>query len=121
VNRALEETDLPDAQFVILNHLASLPAGGWTITELASTLEIGQPGASEILRRLALKDHVQVDTDPGDARLRRHRLTRAGAVAHKEAFRRITPQADDIFAGWQDDDIDTLHGLLFKLKSSLRD
>jgi hypothetical protein len=42
-------------------------------------------------------------------------------VAHKEAFRRITPQADDIFTGWQDDDIDTLHGLLFKLKSSLRD
>ena len=78
VNRTLKETDLPYAQFVILNHLASLPAGGWTVTELASTLEIGQPGASKILRRLVVKGHVRVD-------------------------------------------IDALHGLLYKLKSSLRD
>ncbi len=64
MNRALEETDLPYAQFVILNHLASLPAGGWIVTELASTLEIGQPGASKFLCRLALKRHVRATPIP---------------------------------------------------------
>jgi DNA-binding MarR family transcriptional regulator len=120
VTRALKGVDLPYAQFVILNHLASLPAGGWTVTELASVLEIGQPGVSKILHRLANKGYVQIDTDPGDARVRRHRLTRDGAVAHGEAFRRIIPQAENIFSGWQDAEIDALHRLLYKLKSSLR-
>lgn len=121
VNRALKGADLPYAQFVILNHLASLPAGGWTVTELAAALEIGQPGVSKILRRLALKGLVRVDTDAGDRRLRRHHLTPAGAVAQDQAFRRISPQADDIFRGWKDGDIDALHALLYKLKASLRD
>ena len=120
VNRALKGIDLPYAQFVILNHLASLPGEAWTVSGVASALEIGQPGVSKILRRLAVKGYVRIDTDPGDGRLRRLRLTRAGKVAHGEAFRRITPQASDIFSGWQDDDIDALHRLLYRLKSSLR-
>ncbi len=119
-NRALKGTDLPYAQFVILNHLASLPGQAWTVTAVASALEIGQPSVSKILRRLAVKGYVRIDTDPGDGRVRRHRLTRAGKGAHGEAFRRITPQANDIFSGWQDDDIDALHGLLYRLKSNLR-
>jgi len=121
VNRALKGADLPLAQFVVLNHLASLPAEGWTVTGLASALETGQPGVSKILRRLAAKGHVRIDADPGDRRVRRHRLTEAGKVAHREAFRRIAPQATDIFSGWKDADIDALHGLLYRLKSSLRD
>ncbi len=120
VNRALKGTDLPYAQFVILNHLASLPGQAWTVTAVASALEIRQPSVSKIFRRLAAKGLVRVDAVPGDRRLRRHRLTGAGKVAHKEAFRRITPQASDIFSGWQDDDIDALHRLLYRLKSSLR-
>ncbi|TDJ14576.1 MAG: MarR family transcriptional regulator [Gammaproteobacteria bacterium] len=121
VNRALKGAGLPFAQFVILNHLASLPAEGWTVTGLAAALETGQPGVSKILRRLAAKGHVRIDADPGDRRVRRHRLTQAGKAAHREAFRRVAPQASDIFSGWPDGDIDALHGLLYKLKSSLRD
>lgn len=121
LNRALKGAGLPFAQFVVLNHLASLPGEGWTVTGLAGALETGQPGVSKILRRLAAKGHVRIDTDPGDRRLRRHRLTEAGKAAHREAFRRVAPQTTEIFSGWRDGDIDTLHGLLYKLKSSLRD
>ena len=121
INRALKGSDLPYAQFVILNHLASLPGESWTVTGLASVLETGQPGVSKILRRLAAKGHVRIEDDPGDGRVKRHRLTQAGEAAHRAAFRRIAPQADDIFAAWEDADIDALHGLLYRLKSSLRD
>ena len=120
VNRALKGTDLPFAQFAILNHLASLPEGAWTVMALAAALETGQPGVSKILRRLTAKGYVRVDPDPADRRSKHHRLTKAGKAVHREAFRRITPQADDTFSGWQDGDIDALHRLLYRLKFSLR-
>jgi DNA-binding MarR family transcriptional regulator len=121
VNRALKGTDLPFAQFVVLDHLASLPGEAWTVTGLASALETGQPGVSKILRRLAVKGYVQFDPDPEDGRVKRHRLTEAGKAAYREAFRRIAHHAEDIFTGWEGGDIDALHGLLYRLKSSLRD
>lgn len=120
VNRALKGTGLPYAQFAVLAHLASLPGHDWTVTALASALETGQPGVSKILRRLADKNYVQIESDPGDGRLRRHRLTQAGKSAYSEASSRIAPQAEDIFSDWQDGDINALHTLLYRLKSGLR-
>ncbi len=121
VNRALKSTDLPFAQFAALDHLANLPVEACTVTGLASALETGQPGVSKILGRLAAKGYVHIDPDPGDGRVKRHRLTQAGKVTHREAIRRIAPHAEDIFSGWEDGDIDALHGLLYRLKSSRRD
>ena len=120
LNRTLKGGGLPYAQFVVLNHLASLPGAAWTVSGLASALETGQPGVSKILRRLAAKGYVHMDPDPGDGRVKRHRLTQAGELAYREAIRRITPQAHDIFSGWENTDIDALHHLLYRLKSSLR-
>jgi DNA-binding MarR family transcriptional regulator len=120
VNRVVRDTDLPFAQFAILNHLASLPDGAWTVMALAAALETGQPGVSKILRRLTAKGFVRVDPDPADRRSKRHHLTEAGKAVHREAFRRIVPQADDIFSGWEAGDIEALHRLLYRLKSSLR-
>ena len=121
VNRTLKGGGLPYAQFVVLNHLASLPGIAWTVSALASALETGQPGVSKILSRLAAKGYVHMDPDPGDGRLRRLRLTQAGELAYREASQRIAPQADDIFGDWENADIDALHRLLYRLKSSLPD
>lgn len=119
VNRALKGADLPYAQFLILDHLASLPGRGWTVTALASALETGQPGVSKILHRLAAKNRVRVEASPDDGRLKRHFLTESGLSAHRDASRRLAPQAGDIFKNWQQSDIDTLHRLLYRLKSDL--
>jgi DNA-binding MarR family transcriptional regulator len=119
VNRALKGSDLPYAQFVVLGHLASLPGQLWTVTALATAMETGQPGVSKILHRLAAKGLVQVVPDAGDGRIRRHRLTPAGETAYQEAARRVAPLSRDIFTGWSDNDIESLHTLLYRLKSSL--
>ena len=39
LNRTLKGGGLPYAQFVVLNHLACLPAAAWTVSGLASALE----------------------------------------------------------------------------------
>jgi len=119
VNRALKGSDLPYAQFVVLSHLASLPGEFWTVTALAAAMETGQPGVSKILHRLAAKGLIQAAPDAGDGRIRRHRLTPAGEAAYREAARRIAPLSHDIFTDWTETDIETLHTLLYRLKSSL--
>jgi DNA-binding MarR family transcriptional regulator len=121
LSRTLEGTGLPQAQFLVLNHLASVPDRTWTVTGLAAALETGQPGVSKILQRLVAKGHLSMDADAGDGRVKHHRITASGQAAHQEAFRRLTLLVEDIFRGWQDGDIDNLHGLLYRLKSSLRD
>ena len=120
VNRALKGTALPYAQFVVLDHMASLPGNAWTVTALASALETGQPGVSKILRRLADKHYVQIESDPADGRLKRHRLTQSGKSAYRQASSRIAPQTEGVFRDWQDRDIKALHTLLYRLKSDLR-
>lgn len=119
-NRALRGADVPYAQFVVLNHLASLPGEGWSVSSLASALETGQPGVSKILRRLAHKGYVRIDTDARDRRIKRHRLTDTGRAVHREAFQRLYPQADAVFDGWEEHDVDALHTLLYRLKADLR-
>jgi len=118
-NRALRGA-VPYAQFVVLNHLASLPGEGWTVSGLASALETGQPGVSKILRRLVHKGYVRIDTDARDRRIKRHRLTDTGRAVYREAFQRLYPQADAVFDGWEKHDVDTLHTLLYRLKADLR-
>ncbi len=121
VNRRLKGADLPFAQFVILDHLASLPAETWTVSRLASLLDTGQPGISKIMGRLVVKGLVGFEADPVDRRVKHHSLTAAGRAAHGDASRRLAPQAEDIFTGWQEEHLDALQALLYKLKTSLRD
>lgn len=121
VNRALAETNLPYAQFAVLSHLASLPGEPWTVSALAAALETGQPGVSKILQRLSAKGLVDTEPDPRDGRARRVRLTPAGRSAFRRAADRLAPLAEATFAGWEARDIETLHGLLYRLKTSLRD
>ena len=120
LTRRLKGTDLPFAQFVILDHLASLPAETWTVSRLASLLDTGQPGISKILARLVTKDLVAIEADPADRRVRRHTLTAAGRAAHGDASRRLAPQVEILFTGWREEQVDALHTLLYKLKTSLR-
>ena len=120
VTRLLKGTDLPFAQFVILDHLASLPGETWTVSRLAALLDTGQPGISKIMRRLAAKGLVAIEADPADRRVKHHTLTAAGRAAHGDASRRLAPQAEELFTGWQQEHVDALHALLYKLKTSLR-
>ena len=121
VNRLLKGTGLPFAQFVILNHLASLPAEVWTVTRLASVLDTGQPGVSKILRRLVARGYVAIEVDPRDRRVKRHTLTEAGRAVHRDALRRVAPHAEALFTDWDEQRVDALHALLYRLKNDLRD
>jgi DNA-binding MarR family transcriptional regulator len=119
LNRTIADTDLPFAQFVMLNHFRAFADEGHTIGRLANAFETGQPGISKTVARLVDKGYLRTEPDPEDGRSRLIYLTEAGAAAHQEALMRIAPDAALIFADWPASDIDELHRLIFKLKSWL--
>ena len=119
LNRAIAGANLPFAQFVMLNHFNNFQNEGWTVTRLAKAFETGQPGVSKTVARLVEKGYLRSEPDPVDGRSKLHHLTIAGAVAHAEALQRVAPDAELVFRDWDDNDIDQLHALIFKLKSWL--
>ena len=120
-NRALKGTDLPFAQFTMLNHFFSRPGEGWTVTRLASAFETGQPGISKIVRRLVDKGYLRIEPDPEDGRVKFHYMTDQGMARYREALARLLPEAGLIFGDWNGEDLDALHSGLFRLKSWLDD
>ena len=119
MNRLLKGTDLPFAQFVMLNHFGAFPGERWTVTRLAAAFETGQPGLTKMLRRLVDKGYLRVESDAQDGRLKFHTLTVKGKVKYEEALRRLSPKMGLIFAEWNAKDLDALHASLFQLKTWL--
>lgn len=119
LNRTIAGTNLPFAQFIMLNHFRAFADEGHTISRLASAFETGQPGISKTVARLVEKGYLRAEPDPRDGRSKHHYLTEAGIAAHTAALARIAPDAALIFRDWPAGDIDELHRLIFKLKSWL--
>lgn len=118
-NRVLAGDDLPLAQFVMLQHFSHEPARGRSVTEVAAAFQVPQPGVTKMLQRLVRKGFLEVRAGPEDGRIKLHYLTTAGIEAHRAGVERVMPEVARVFAGWPADDIDRLHGLLFRLKSWL--
>ncbi|MBN9528664.1 MAG: winged helix-turn-helix transcriptional regulator [Alphaproteobacteria bacterium] len=118
-NRVLAGDDLPLAQFVMLQHFSHEPELGRSVTQVADAFQVPQPGVTKMLQRLVKKGFLAVRAGAGDGRVKLHFLTPAGLDAHRAGVERLTPAVARVFADWAPEDIDRLHGLLFRLKTWL--
>lgn len=118
-NRVLAGDDLPLAQFVMLQHFSHEPAAGRSVTQVAEAFQVPQPGVTKMLQRLVRKGFLDVRAGAGDGRLKLHFLTPAGIEAHRAGVGRLMPEVARLFADWAPEDIERLHGLLFRLKTWL--
>jgi DNA-binding MarR family transcriptional regulator len=118
-NRALAHDDLPLAQFVMLQHFSHEPERGHGVSQVADAFQVPQPGVTKMLQRLVRKGFLEVRPGPEDGRLKLHFLTPAGLAAHRAGVARLMPEVARIFTDWPPEDIDRLHGLLFRLKTWL--
>lgn len=115
-NRMLAAEKLPLAQFSMLNHFSHDPKRGRTVSETAGAFEAPQPGITKMFQRLVRKGYLAVKTAPEDARIKRHFLTAKGQAARRRAIARLMPDIARMFAEWPPDELDALHGALFRLK-----
>jgi DNA-binding MarR family transcriptional regulator len=119
MNRALNELDLPMAQFVLLTHLSNDPQKGWTLTRLANALEVNQPAMTKTTQRLLKKGFLRMETDPSDKRVRVFFPTDEGLKSLAQAWEKLTPDLAGLGEPWQEDELSMFQGLLERLKTQL--
>lgn len=81
---------LTQAQFGVLNRLMRLGRAE-TVGELASAFQVAQPTMSSTVKRLEAKKLVDLAPDPHDRRIRRVKVTPAGAAVRRKAVKRLQP------------------------------
>ncbi len=118
-NRVLADDGLPLAQFVMLQHFSHQPARGHSVGQVAGAFQAPQPGVTKMLQRLVKKKFLEVRGDEADGRIKLHFITPAGLDAHRAGVTRLMPEVARMFDGWPPEDVDRLHGLLFRLKTWL--
>ena len=90
--------DLTQAQFGVLNRLLRLHCQE-TVSELAAAFQVTQPTMSSTIKKLEAKGFVALQTDKIDRRIKRVKVTAAGAEARKRTIARLKPLFDD-FDQW---------------------
>src|SRR5690349_15133187 len=74
LNAALRPLGLTMTHTSLLSHLTGA-ADGYSISEIAASMEVNQPAVSKTVKVLVDRGAVTVETDPEDARRRTVRLT----------------------------------------------
>ncbi len=118
-NRLLAPTDVPYAQFGVLQHFARHPERGETVGEVAAAFQANQPAMTKTLQHLVRKGFLRVERSGGDGRKRVHFVTEAGRMAHRAALARLAPVAALTFADWSDADLIQIDDLMTRLKTWL--
>lgn len=120
-NQLMAESNLPLAQFTMLNHFSRHPQKSATITQLAAAFQANQPAITKTVQHLIKKGYLQVQVSQEDKRIKYHSITATGLVAHQQAIASMLPDAQLMFAEWPAEEIEMLHQSLFRLKNWLDD
>jgi DNA-binding MarR family transcriptional regulator len=118
-NRMLDAIDLPMPQFTVLNHFAHRPREPRTVGGIAAAFQQPQPGVTKTVQKLLDKGYLEAEPDSRDGRVKRLRLTPTGSAAHEAARQRLAPDIAAVFTGWREQELETLLGLLDRLKTYL--
>jgi DNA-binding MarR family transcriptional regulator len=78
------------SHFVVLNHFVRL-GGERTPQELARAFQVSKSAMTNTIQRLEAQEFVSVSPDSQDQRVKRVRLTQAGARAREEAVSAVAP------------------------------
>jgi DNA-binding MarR family transcriptional regulator len=119
VRKILETGDLPPSQFSMLHHFCHFPDEGWTVSRLAGTFEMQQPGISKVVAKLKAKGYLEERPDPRDKRVKHFYITEAGVAARNEALYALAPDMRRVLGHFDEAELAELHRLLRKLRDWL--
>jgi DNA-binding MarR family transcriptional regulator len=83
--------ELSVAGFGVLNHFARLGVEGESPTKLARAFQVTKGAMTYTLQQLETLGFVTIEADPGDARGKIVRLTKAGVRARENAIALVNP------------------------------
>ena len=116
----LQASGLTFAQLQVLAALESRPDGEASLKELERHFRIAQSTAAGIAARLEKKGLVESVPDETDRRVKRVRVTDAGADTLRRAIETMERSERQMLAPLTDDEQETLLSLLRRVHSALR-
>jgi len=103
--KLFENMPLNPSQFGVLNHFSHAPKRSWTVTELATVMEMNQPGITKIVSVLLTKKLLESISDSDDKRRRHLKITVLGIKLCDEVLSSLLPDISYIFGNKDDDEI----------------
>ena len=117
---ALQESDLTMTQMYFLGALSHLPGCAATLKELERHFRVAQSTAAGVAARLEKKGLVESVPDETDRRVKRVRVTDAGADTLRHAIETMERSERQMLAPLTDAEQETLLSLLRRVHSALR-
>lgn len=118
-NNALRSQDLTIAQLDALLELDQAPEGRRSLKELEQILHVAQSTAAGIIVRLEQKGFVEGIGDTEDRRIKRVRITPAGAECIRTALHFREEAEAQLLSGLTEAERDIFYVLLKKVRDSL--
>ncbi|MCR9136468.1 MAG: MarR family winged helix-turn-helix transcriptional regulator [Alphaproteobacteria bacterium] len=118
-NQLLENGPVPFAQFKILLHFRVQDYKSHTVTEVAHAFQQPQPGTTKTIQKLEKKGFLRSEPHPDDRRARLFSITPLGRSALGTAKQLFDPLTEELFEGWQAEELNTFFAMLNRLKRHL--
>ncbi|HEY1014040.1 MAG TPA: MarR family transcriptional regulator [Herpetosiphonaceae bacterium] len=96
----LEPHGLSLSQLAVLSHCARHPDQRWTVSGLATVMEINQPGITKIVQKLLGRALLHAQPDADDARKKHLQITPAGIDALQAVYEALDPDVEAWFRDW---------------------
>ncbi len=113
--KLFKKLELTYSQFSLLNHFSHNPERSWTVTELARSMEMNQPGITKVVSTLLKKNLLSVKIDQYDARKRHISITHRGLKLCQKTMNQLSPDVAFILENWTDQDLKQMQHHLEKL------
>ena len=117
---ALQESDLTMTQMYFLGALSHLPEGTATLKELERYFRVAQSTAAGVAARMEKKGLIESRPNESDRRVKRVRITDAGAETLRRAIETMERGEAQMLAPLTADEQETLITLLRRVHSALR-
>ncbi|WP_246335968.1 MarR family winged helix-turn-helix transcriptional regulator [Vibrio marinisediminis] len=114
--RHLVPFGITPSQFTILTHFLRHRDEAQTISELAKVMQMNQPGLTKVINKLHQMDMLDIEKDLVDGRKKWIRINAYGVETVQAAYVSFTPVIDEIFAQWDENEMQQTLEKIDKLK-----
>lgn len=108
ITKALQPLNLSYSQFSLLNHFSNNPEQEATVSQLANSMQMNQPGITKIVNKLTEMDLVDIRKDSQDARKKWIKINQMGLEKLSQAQSDVMNDITDCFTHWELDELEDM-------------
>lgn len=108
ISKALLPLNLSYSQFSLLNHFSNDPEQEATVSQLANSMQMNQPGITKVVNKLTEMGLLDVRKDSQDARKKWVKINKMGLKKLSQAQSGVMNDITDCFTHWELDELENM-------------